>query len=96
MLDQLEEMGFPHDVAEKALRETGEAGLIEAVEWIAAHQKDDDINPAKPIEPQFPEEESSIIEFAEEEEPSKPSSTEAQQAMSFKCDVYACLKIFHT
>ncbi|KAK6105205.1 UBX domain family protein [Brugia pahangi] len=87
MLDQLEEMGFPHDVAEKALRETGEAGLIEAVEWIAAHQKDDDINPAKPIEQQLPEEESSIIEFAEEEEPSKPSSTEAQQAMSFKCDV---------
>ncbi|VDM21029.1 unnamed protein product [Wuchereria bancrofti] len=60
MLDQLEEMGFPHDVAEKALRETGETGLVEAVEWIAAHQKDDDddINPPKPAEPQLPEEES--------------------------------------
>uniref|UniRef100_A0A0R3RXH8 UBX domain-containing protein n=1 Tax=Elaeophora elaphi TaxID=1147741 RepID=A0A0R3RXH8_9BILA len=87
MLDQLEEMGFPHDIAEKALRETGEAGLIEAVEWIAAQQKDSDINPPKPAEPQPPEEESSIVEFAEEEEPSKPSSTEVPQAMSFKCDV---------
>ncbi|VDM92060.1 unnamed protein product [Litomosoides sigmodontis] len=87
MLDQLKEMGFPHDVAEKALRETGETGLIEAVEWIAAHQKDSDANPSKTAQLQPPEEESSIVEFAEEEEPSKPSSTEVPQAMSFKCDV---------
>ncbi|EFO28268.1 UBX domain-containing protein [Loa loa] len=87
MLDQLEEMGFPHDIAEKALRETGETGLIEAVEWIAAHQKDSDIDPPKPAQPQPPEEGSSIVEFAEEEDSSKPSSTEAPQAMSFKCDV---------
>ncbi|KAL3997772.1 UBX domain family protein [Acanthocheilonema viteae] len=87
MLDQLEEMGFPHDIAEKALRETGETGLIEAVEWIETHQKDSDTNPPKPAQPQPPEEENSIVEFAEEEEPSKPSSTEVPQAMSFKCDV---------
>lgn len=80
--------------SEKALRETGETGLIEAVEWIAAHQKDSDTNPPKPAQTQLPEEESSIVEFAEEEEPSKPSSTEVPQAMSFKCDVYAYLKIF--
>ncbi|KAM3722078.1 UBX domain-containing protein [Dirofilaria immitis] len=87
MLDQLEEMGFPHDVAEKALRETGETGLIEAVEWIAAHQKDSDTNTPKPAQLETPEEESSIVEFADEEEPSKPSSTEAPQSMSFRCDV---------
>lgn len=82
------------DFREKALRETGETGLIEAVEWIEAHQKESDTNLPKTAQPQSPEEESSIVEFAEEEEPSKPSSTEVAQAMSFKCDVYACLKIF--
>uniref|UniRef100_A0A915PLI9 UBX domain-containing protein n=1 Tax=Setaria digitata TaxID=48799 RepID=A0A915PLI9_9BILA len=87
MLDQLEEMGFPHDVAEKALRETGETGLIEAVEWIAAHQKESDVNTPKLADEKPPEEESSIVEFAEEEEPPKPSSTEAPHAMSFKCDI---------
>ncbi|VDK72703.1 unnamed protein product [Onchocerca ochengi] len=87
MLDQLEEMGFPHDIAEKALRETGETGLIEAVEWIADHQKNNDTNTPKPTQIQLPEEERSIVELAEEEEPSKSSSVEAPQSMSFKCDV---------
>lgn len=64
------------------------------MEWIAAHQKDSDTNTPKTAQSQPPEEESSIVEFAEEEEPSKPSSTEVPQAMSFKCDVYACLIVF--
>lgn len=81
---------------EKALRETGETGLIEAVEWIADHQKNNDTNTPKPTQIQLPEEERSIVELAEEEEPSKSSSVEAPQSMSFKCDVYACLKFFRT
>lgn len=72
------------------MQETGETGLIEAVEWIMAHQKDNDVK-SEPA--QSPQKESSIVEFVENEELSKPSS-EPPQAMSFKCDVLAFLKIF--
>lgn len=73
--------------SEKALRETGEAGLEEALEWIETHQKNFNTNMKKSEVQPAVAQGNSIVEFVEEEKSPKPSSIEAPQAMSFKCDV---------
>lgn len=69
------------------MRETGEAGLEEAVDWIAEHQDEDEkTNTHKDA--------SSVVEFREEKNTvvngessaGEPVSQPVPQAMSFKCD----------
>lgn len=44
LLEQLIGMGFPKVRAIKALIETGNAGIAEAIDWIEKHQNDEDID----------------------------------------------------
>ncbi|MFH4974882.1 hypothetical protein AB6A40_001591 [Gnathostoma spinigerum] len=89
MLDQLLEMGFKHDLAEKALKETHEAGLIEAMDWLSAHQDKQEIisdSTAKNIDSVG----GSTVELVEDEPTGTSSVTSTAHdqtfAQSYKCD----------
>merc|ERR1711972_163551 len=70
LLKQIVEMGFPEMRAEKALYKTDNAGLEHAVNWLAEHSEDADIDlpllkpaPPPPEKPKMSKEEAEALEL---------------------------------
>lgn len=78
---------------EKALHATSDAGLVEAVEWIAANQKEDN-NRELPKDSTEAVKTASGSETVDEQTEADSSNVMKSQAASYVCDVYV-LKIYN-
>jgi len=99
-IDNLVEMGFPRNRAEKALAVSGNRGIEAAMEWLFAHSEDPDIDePYKPpvghvlgkeesATPGAEDESSEKVPVENSEQPSDTASPteEPKQALSLVCD----------